>query len=383
MFVVYVSKLGDQRGIRMLRFLKPAAIAAGLVYFAAVQGAIAGDPANPNDVARYLAGMPVAAESPIAKYTQDATWQRHAQFFDSAWKDLDKRQLSKVRAWSEANLKDRQPTLFYMFSGPDFLYADSFFPDAATYILAGLEATGPIPEITDRTRNGLANLRASLETILNVSFFITKSMRGQLNESHIAGTIPVLYVFLERAGKTIREVSLVSVDKDGNIQPREDDRAAQTASGVKIVFSNSNGAQQTLYYFRTDLSDSGLKNSGFLKFAEKFAPGEGFVKSASYLMHNDEFSKVRQFVLDHSRNIVEDDSGIPLRAFKPEEWQFYPFGSYVGPIGIFPGMGQPKLHELFQKGHAPQLDFGVGYRYRGVGSNLLLAVKKSMISTNQ
>jgi hypothetical protein len=367
----------------MLRFLKPAAIVAGLIYFASAPGAVAGDPTNPNDVARYLAGMPVSADSPIAKYTRDATWQRHAQFFDSAWKELENRQLSKVRAWSEANLKDRKPTLFYMFSGPDFLYADSFFPGATTYIMAGLEPTGPIPEITERTHNGLANLRASLDSILNVSFFITKSMRGQLNESHIAGTIPVLYVFLERAGKTIREVDLVSVDKEGNLQPREEGRTAQTAPGVKIVFSGSDSVQQTLYYFQTDLSDSGVNNSGFLKFAEKFAPGEGFLKSASYLMHNDEFSKVRQFILDHSRNIVEDDSGIPLRSFKPEEWQFYPFGTYVGPIGVFPGMGQPKLRELFQKNHAAQLDFGVGYRYRGVGSNLLLAVRKNMISTNQ
>jgi hypothetical protein len=367
----------------MLRFLKPAAFAAGLIYFAASHGAVAGDAVNPNDVARYFAGMPVSDDSPIAKYTRDAAWQQHAHSFDSAWKELEQRQLSKVRAWSEANLKDRQPTLFYMFSGPDFLYADPFFPDATTYVMAGLEPTGPIPEVTDRTRNGLADLRASLSSILNLSFFITREMRGQLNEGHVMGTIPVLYVFLERAGKTIREVSLVNVDKEGNIQPREESRMAQAAPGVKIVFSGSDGVPQTLYYFRTDLSDSGLKNSGFLKFAEKFAPGEGFVKSASYLMHGDEFSKVRQFILDHSRTIVEDDSGIPLQFFKPEEWQLYPFGNYAGPIGVFPKMGQPKLRELFQKNHPPRLDFGVGYQHRSIGSNLLLAVKKSMKSTSQ
>jgi hypothetical protein len=155
------------------------------------------------------------------------------------------------------------------------------------------------------------------------------------------------------------------------------------APGVKIVFSGSDNVQQTLYYFRADLSDSGLKNSGFLKFTEKFAPGDGFLKSASYLLHGDEFSKVREFILDHSRTIVEDDSGIPLRSFRPEEWQLYPFGNYVGPIGVFLGMGQTKLRELFQKNRLPQLDFSVGYQHRSVGSNLLLAVKKSMKSTSQ
>jgi hypothetical protein len=271
-----------------------------------------------------------------------------------------------------------------MFSGPDFLYADAFFPNATTYIMVGLEPTGRIPEITDGTRNGLANLRASLNTILNLSFFITKKLKGELSEGHITGTIPILYVFLVRAGKTIKEVNLVSVDKEGNLRQREEVRAGatQTAPGVKIVFSDNSGPDQTLYYFRTDLSDSGVSNSGFLKFAEKFAPGDGFLKSASYLMHRDSFSKVRQFILDHSRAIVEDDSGIPLRSFKPDTWDLNPFGTYVGPIEVFPGMGQPNLRELFQKGHPPSLEFGVGYRHRGIGSNLLLAVKKSVKSTN-
>ena len=164
----------------MLRFLKPAAFAAGLIYFAASHGVIAGDAVNPNDVARYFAGMPISADLPIAKYTRDAAWQQHAHSFDSAWKELEQRQLSKVRAWSEAHLKDRQPTLFYMFSGPDFLYADSFFPDATTYVMAGLEPTGPIPEVTDRTRNGLANLRASLSSILNLELLHHKGDEGSV-----------------------------------------------------------------------------------------------------------------------------------------------------------------------------------------------------------
>lgn len=36
----------------------------------------------------------------------------------------------------------------YMFSGPDFLYATSFFPNASTYVLAGLEPVGEIPDLT-------------------------------------------------------------------------------------------------------------------------------------------------------------------------------------------------------------------------------------------
>jgi hypothetical protein len=37
--------------------------------------------------------------------------------------------------------------MLYMFSSPDFLYATSLFTNTATYVLAGLEPVGPIPDL--------------------------------------------------------------------------------------------------------------------------------------------------------------------------------------------------------------------------------------------
>ena len=73
---------------------------------------------------------------------------------------------------------------------------------------------------------------------------------------------------------------------------------------------------------------------------------------------------------------MQDDSGIPLASFRPDTWNFQPFGAYLGPIAIFPGRDQPRLGELFKKAKAPPLDFGIGYRHRVHDSNLLLAVRK-------
>src|ERR1700749_1351609 len=86
------------------------------------------DPASADDTARFLAGMQPSAQSPLAALTKEAAWQRHARFFDSAFGQLDQRQISKIKAWSSANLSAPKPTMFYMFSGPDFLYADAFYP---------------------------------------------------------------------------------------------------------------------------------------------------------------------------------------------------------------------------------------------------------------
>ena len=255
-----------------------------------------------------------------------------------------------------------------MFSGPDFLYVDAFLPNRSTYVLSALEPVGAIPIITEATRRslpyGLDGLRGSLSSVLSYSFFITKKMRSSLTATTFRGTLPILYIFLARSGKTIKEVNLVSINADGALVPAGQDDAQSTAPGVKIVFSGSDDKPQTLYYFRTDISNDGLKKSGFLKFAEQLGKGDSFIKSASYLPHYDSFSRIREFLLDRSQALIQDDFGIPIRYFKPDEWRLRPYGRYLGPIGEFPGRHQKGLDDLFHRGNPPRLDFGVGYRWR-------------------
>src|SRR6202008_878821 len=121
-----------------------------------------------------------------------------------------------------------------------------------------------------------------------------------------------------------------------------------TTKGVKILFAGKDGREHTLYYFQTDLSDKGVANSGFLQFCEKLGNGDSFIKSASYLLHNGNFSSVRDFLLKNSVALVQDDTGIPLRYLNSAGWQFYPFGTYLHPIAQFRGKAQPQLVELFR-----------------------------------
>jgi len=359
-----------------------------LSFLFVVAQAVSADPAaatnaaTPDDTGKILAGMQPSANSPLVSYTKDGSWEQHAKHFDAAWAALDKRQLSKIKAWSTQYLPPRKPVVFYMFSGPDFLYADAFYPGADTYVLSALEPVGEIPDITELSKGqvmgGIGRIENSLNTILNYSFFITKKMRGELGGGRFGGTLPILYVFLERSGKTIRDVSLVALDADGNVKASNDPSLPKNPPrGAKITFSTgADGKPQTLYYFSTDLSDDGVKNSGFLKFCDSFGMGDSFIKSASYLLHNDNFSTIRSYIVDHSDAVVEDDSGVPVRFFKPDEWQLLAFGNYVGPLGIFPHTYQPQLRDLYRKRTAA-LDFGIGYRWRPSESNVLLAVRGS------
>jgi len=337
----------------------------------------AAEAVSADDTARFLAGMPPSAESPLTPLTKDPSWQRHARFFDTAFGQLEQRQFSKIRAWATANLAAPRPTMFYMFSGPDFLYADVFYSKATTYVLAALEPVGSVPDLQTLARGGigstLGNVEHSLGTILNYSFFITKQMKTDLHVGQLSGTLPILYVFLARSGKTIRNVSPVALDDKGAAYFANEDPGKSATRGVRIVFAGSDGQEKTLYYFPTDLSNSGVKNSGFLKFCQTLAPGNSLIKSASYLLHSGNFSTVRDFLLANSSTIIQDDSGIPLADYDPKRWRFFPFGRYAGPIGEFPGKYQERYAELFRR--AQPMDFGIGYRWRSNESNLLLSVR--------
>jgi len=345
-----------------------------------------------DDTAHFLAGLPPAFDSPLAALTWDPLWQQHHRYFNAVFQREDSTTLSKVRAFSQAHLTDKHDTMLYMFSGPDFLYATSFFPNASTYVLAGLEPVGDVPPLTSLTHQTvdatLRNLQISLDTLLNYSFFITRNMKTQLHEGPVYGTLPILYVFLARTGKTIHEVSFVSLDRHGNLQTQaasavSDGKSGRTvrhlapsaAPGVKIVFSDGNGPRQTLYYFSTNLADGSIERSGFLEFCNRLGVADSFIKSASYLLHTGGFNKVRTLLLDHSATILQDDSGIPLAYFDRKKWHLQPFGHYVGPLSIFGSTYQQQLGELFSNGNAIPIDFGIGYRWHKNESNLLLAQK--------
>jgi hypothetical protein len=342
---------------------------------AIAQPSRAADTVTVDDTARFLAGMPPSADSPLTPLTRDPTWQRHARFFDQAFAQLDQRQLAKIRAWSDTNLAAPRPTMFYMFSGPDFLYADAFYGKATTYVLSALEPPGSVPDLTRLPRGGvgaaLYNVERSLSSILSFSFFITKQMRVDLHAGQISGTLPILYVFLARSGKTIHGVTPVALDQNGVVITENLGKSA--VPGTRIMFAGSDGVERTLYYFSTDLSNAGVKASGFLKFCATLAPGNSLLKSASYLLHSGNFTTVRDFILGSSATIIQDDSGIPLAYYNKKRWRFFPFGRYAGPIAEFPGRYQESYAELFHR--AQPMDFGIGYRWRSHESNLLLAVK--------
>lgn len=342
-----------------------------------------GKAASPDQNARFLGGLPVTDES-LQGLSQKPFFVEHVSAFQSAWANFDARQRTPIRAWQTEFLPPAQPkprALLYLFSGPDILHAHSFFPDAPTYVLCGIEPIGTIPELekieASKIGPALQGIRQSLESVLNWSFFKTKNMKTDLTATPLQGTLPILSLFLARMHCIIQSVQPVSVDRTGTLAPEK--VAGSLAPGVRIEFTRADHAElQTLYYFSSDLSDGEVQKSGLLKWCESLGPCDAFLKSASYLMHTSGFQTCRKFLLEHSERLLQDDSGIPLKNFAESQWDLTPFGHFTGPIPLFKEFPQPDLAALHEKHHPKPLAFAFGYQWRPKQSSILLAARKAV-----
>ncbi|HSI15862.1 MAG TPA: hypothetical protein VK961_27690 [Chthoniobacter sp.] len=314
-----------------------------------------------DDLAKFVAGLP-AKDPELAALQKESWWTSYSAELDRKWAKMDQRQLSQARAWAQGNpeISRVSGTVYYMFSGPDFLYARTFFPNASTYILCGTEPVGSVPDIAKmppgNISSDLNNLRKALDTMLTTHYFITKDMRVDLTRGYIGGTLPLLFVFLEKSGCTINAVNF-------------------SGPSVEIDFHSPSGKSQSLYYFKTDLSNGGA-NGAFLAFCKRHGPGVSLLKSASYLMHEGSFTTIRNFILTNSTLIVQDDSGIPFRDFDSRRWNVKLYGSYDGPIGLFSKYNQPDLAAAFQRSRAGDLGFAFGYAWQVQKGLLIEATPK-------
>jgi hypothetical protein len=337
--------------------------------------------ASATDVARYLAGMPVSPGSPLEVLTRDPQWIAHSNAMNSSFSTLDQRQINNIRVWrAEALASGIQANrvCLYLFGGPDFLYANAFFPEASAYVLQGLEPVESIPDLLTFTIPSLTgilqNLETSLNPVLNFSYFETKDMRSDLSRSQLKGVLPIIFVFIARSGLDISKMDYISLTPGGGIV----NGFSGSVHGVRMVLADpATGAQKTLYYFSSDLSDSFLKgNPAVVRFCERLGPTNSFLKAASYLLHQNSFNTVRNLLLQVSASILEDDSGIPVRYLTADRWTLRVFGTYPGPIDLFKNYFQPELHNYYATSNPKPVTFGFGYQINYRTSTLILAVRK-------
>ncbi|MBM3178703.1 MAG: hypothetical protein FJZ78_11950 [Bacteroidetes bacterium] len=333
--------------------------------------------------ARFLAGLNQNESSPLLEFELDTSWQDFHRAMNYSWGRMKKERLGPMEHWRDTVLSEQlrdSLTLFYPFSGPDFLHGQVFYPFASRYIMIGLEPVMELPPIQDLSHDDrnmlLDTLASSLRDIFGKSYFITTHMLKDFKKSK--GILPVLFFFLERNGNEAEALEYFSLDTLGR-ESVVDFAGYQLASdkGIRLTFRNlSTGRQGEIFYFSADISDSGFKKKpGLYRFLQVQAPYNTFIKSASYLMHHNTFSTIRSLIVQNSETIFQDDTGVPYRYLRQDfNGKFY--GEYVRPVADFKWLDkQLDLDSAFVAQKQP-LPFSLGYHWNSRQQHYMLFLRK-------
>lgn len=349
------------------------------------------DTAYVQDVATYLAGLPVRANSELAALAQGPAYQAFAKDQSKSWAKYTSTHTSRMTRWAAHELDSvqrRSSTIFYPFSGPDFLNVATMFPTSQSYVMVGLEPVGSVP-----ARASLENpklypaIKASLWSVLNFSFFRTNDMAIDLKSVELDGAVPLIMLFAARTGRQVLAVRSVQLTAAGQLAAGAADTTRASGRpnipGAEIQVRSASGQAQTIYYFSADISDAKLTpHPALLTYVRALGPLTTYVKSATYLMHKAYFSKIRNLVLARSNYLLQDDSGIAMKYFPASAWQFTYYGTYRRPINLFAKHYQPELTSAYTDSlrRPSPLPFGTGYNWRQTDSNLLLAQRRTPVS---
>jgi len=338
-----------------------------------------------DDLAGFISGKAHGKSGCLASLDSTTMWKKFAFSMDSGFADLDTSRFSKMKIWADSELVDRKgsSTLFYPFGGPDILNANIFYPNAGKYILIGLEPVGELPELcnvpVEQVNRYIGDVWYSLKDIFKRSYFITGNMIGALKKNSVNGAVPVMSLFLKRNGYHIVSLEYIAVNNDGSCLPSDSLKNAKgITQGVKIDFAADTGRLvQSVYYFKTDISDAGLKaNPGFSKYLAQLPVCHTYLKAASFLMHGADFSMIRDIVFEKSSSILQDDSGIAYRFFDKNTWRINLYGKYMRPGKEFAWINETDLAKAYEDPAITAVPFTLGYNWRTQAINLLYAVRK-------
>jgi hypothetical protein len=310
--------------------------------------------------------------------------------FNKRWISFDTTRLFDLKQFKTNELSKiikPQSTLFYPFSGPDILYAQTFFPEADKYVMIGLEPVGSLPKFdlneVDSLNSYYSKINTSLNAILKFSFFRTVSMSKDLKNTEVDGTLHLLFLFLKRTGNIFSSAKAVTVDSTGSLNYLNSFEQLKTlksnTKGLEICFIDKNQKLKTLYYFSLNAADAGLKsNKGFVNYLKNMGSINTYLKGASYLMHKNYFSIIRNIILSQSHQVIQDDSGIAVHYFLNDnnKWVYNFFGEYLKPISMFASFYQKDLDSLYKKEGSKNIGLGIGYNFKDKNSNFMVATKQ-------
>ncbi len=337
------------------------------------------DAAHPSDAASHDAAAPLAGEDFIeqtrtlfrlAACGGDAPIPPRfdAKMVDSHCKDLTAKYAEYKRQWVDvampylANIvpKGLPREVVYPFGGSDLMSALATFPDALTYTTISLETAADIRRVDTITPKKLdaelalnrLHLGKLFEKVhsrtINLDIESKSDLPGEIVFSLVGlaiyGFEPVsLRYFRFEPDGTLHYLTASDIDTmekaDAAKKKSPADTQADIFGDVEIQFRKAGDPSAPLKTFRHvayNLDDKHVHaDPSLLHHLEAKGKVAAMTKAASHCLWSDDFSVIRQYLLDHMAWMISDSTGIPIQIARRAGWVEDTYGVFEWPAAFF------------------------------------------------
>jgi hypothetical protein len=282
--------------------------------------------------------------------------------YHKAWIDRAEAFIAQLRP------RDLPGTVVYPFGGGDLSSALAVYPDASELTTISLEAAGDIRAI-DAIKSAkldaeIDSIGVEIQRLYHSAHSTTKSLQAA-SHAELPGTI----VFA-LAGLAVHDMEPIAlryfdIERDGQLSyltsAQLDERAAEFVAkklgqsppkkithywyeqvsafaNIEIQFRPRGDAAAPIRTYRhivANLDDSHMAaDDRVLLHLRSKGKVSVVTKAASFLLWYDDFTRIRDYLLEHAAWMISDASGIPPSYAEPAGFEQITYGEFTGPYFI-------------------------------------------------
>lgn len=269
---------------------------------------------------------------------------------DDAWAYYQKTIGQPLSTWAAAEIAPKAGgTVFYPFSGPDFVTVSHAFPHADRYVMVAMQAAGAPVTLASMTPARSQAFQAKFirewMKFSRLAFFRTNDLNEDQGDKFAPiGVTTILSTFALYSGFDVMDIYPIVYDDKTDAFIKS---TTAPWKSVRLELRKA-GKPVTLDYVSLDLSDASLsKNEPMRKWLAHEAHNPVLIKAASHLLQESYFSVLRDILVAHASMVVQDETGLN-----------YTYLAEIGPVDLYGGFLYP--HELFNR--QKQESLGKAYR---------------------
>lgn len=256
---------------------------------------------------------------------------------DAAWARYQTTIGDPLVEWvRSAPSNDVTGTVFYPFSGPDFVTLTQIFPNANRYVMVALQTAGrpANPTAMSNARAAAFQQKFLQEWIKfsHLGFFRTLDLnQDQVDEDAGIGVSTIIKTFAIHTGFEVTRVVPIAFNPQSMVFEE-----TETGNWRSVrFFAVKEGRPVIIDYISLDLSDGSLASRADLQaWLAKEASNPVLIKAASHLLQESYFSVLRDILAQRATMIVQDETGLE-----------YDELVQVGPVDLYGWFLRP--HRLF------------------------------------